>query len=146
MLKEHEETTMMLDLQDERQAHIDERLRTNYIAWLTTVRPDGRPHSVAVWFLWDGATILIFSIPENQKIRNIRHEPRVLVALDDTKLGEDVITVEGIAELIENPDVAATLPAYIQKYGKGIKGLGTTPEGMAQQYSQGIRITPTRIH
>ncbi len=41
------------------QPHIEERLRSNEMVWLTTVRPDGRPHSVPVWFLWDGATVLI---------------------------------------------------------------------------------------
>ncbi len=136
----------MLDLNDKKQAHIDERLRHDVMIWLSSVRPDGRPHSVAVWFLWDGAEILIFSIPDNQKIRNIRHDNRVFLALDDTKDGEDVITIEGVAELIDDPDVTVTLPAYVQKYAQHIKDLGLTAASMASRYSQAIRVKPSRIH
>jgi PPOX class probable F420-dependent enzyme len=135
----------MLDLTDQQQAHIDERLRNDPIIWLSTVRPDGRPHSVAVWFLWDGNEILIFSIPDNQKIRNIRHDPRVFLALDDTKQGEDVITVEGVAELIDEPAVNTTLPAYAQKYDQFLKDMNWTPESMSKRYSQAIRIKPAKF-
>ena len=51
----------MLDLSDRRQAHADQRLRTDQIAWLGTVRPDGRPHLVPIWFLWDGESVLFFT-------------------------------------------------------------------------------------
>src|SRR5690349_12857681 len=74
-----------LDMSDPRQAHTAERLRAEEILWLASVRPDGRPHLVPVWFLWEGETILIFSKPENQKIRNLRQNPAVSVSLDDTK-------------------------------------------------------------
>jgi PPOX class probable F420-dependent enzyme len=84
---------IMLDLTKTRDAHIDERLRSNIMIWLNTVRADGRPHSAAVWFLWDGKAFLIFSRPNNQKIRNLRQNSNVLLALDDTKNGSDVIQV-----------------------------------------------------
>lgn len=136
----------MLDMTDKKQAHIDERLRHDPIIWLSTVRADGRPHSVAVWFLWSGDEILIFSIPNNQKIRNIRHDPRVFLALDDTRQGDDVITLEGVAELIDDPAINSTLPAYVQKYDQFISDLGWDPASMAKQYSQAIRIKATKIH
>lgn len=40
-------------------ARAERRLREEEIAWLTTVRADGQPQSVPVWFLWDGDTFLI---------------------------------------------------------------------------------------
>ncbi|HEY6411716.1 MAG TPA: TIGR03667 family PPOX class F420-dependent oxidoreductase [Ktedonobacteraceae bacterium] len=135
----------MLDLTKTRDAHIDERLRSNIMIWLTTVRADGRPHSAAVWFLWDGKAFLIFSRPNKQKIRNLRQNSNVLLALDDTKNGSDVIQVEGKAELLEHNDVDATLSAFAEKYGPLIKQLGGSPEAMAADYSQGIRITPTKF-
>ncbi|HEV2655078.1 MAG TPA: pyridoxamine 5'-phosphate oxidase family protein, partial [Ktedonobacteraceae bacterium] len=88
----------MLDLTKERDAHVDKRLRSDTTIWLTTVRRDGRPHTVPVWFLWDGATFLIFSQPDNLKIRNLRNNPNVTLALDNTDDGSDVIAVEGKAE------------------------------------------------
>jgi len=41
---------------------VEDRLRHNLIAWLTSVRPDGQPVSVPVWFLMrDDETILLYS-------------------------------------------------------------------------------------
>ena len=135
----------MLDLTQTKDAHIDERLRSNIIVWFNTVRADGRPHSVAVWFLWDGSQILIFSQPNKQKLRNLQHNPNVVLALDDTKNGDDVIVIEGKAELIDNAEVNTTLPAYAEKYTPLLNEMGWSPESMAADYSQAIRITPTKF-
>jgi PPOX class probable F420-dependent enzyme len=135
----------MLDLTQQKYARIDERLRTDITIWLCTVRPDGRPHAVIVWFLWDGEAILIFSKPNNQKLRNIEHNPNVVLALDDTKGGSLPVAIEGTAVLIKDGSVATTLPAYAEKYAQKLTQYGWTPESMAQEYSEPIRITPTRL-
>lgn len=135
----------MLDLTEERNAHIDQRLREDHIIWLGSVRPDGRPHLVVVWFLWTGKDLLIFSRPNVQKIRNLRQNPHVIVALE-TNQGIDPITLEGEAELLDDPLVSATLPEYVAKYGAHIAGIGYTPETMSKVYSQAIRITPTKFY
>jgi PPOX class probable F420-dependent enzyme len=134
----------LLDLTKERDAHIDQRLHNDMVIWLNSVRPDGRPHAVAVWFLWDGETFLIFSRPKNQKVRNLRENVQVLLAVDDTHNGADPITIEGMATLLPAGEVSATFPAYLEKYGSEIKNIGFTPEQMAAEYSQAIRIIPTR--
>ena len=135
----------MLDLSQPEHAHVDERLRSNIIVWLNTVRPDGRPHSVAVWFLWDGSQFLIFSQPRKQKLRNLEHNSNVVLALDDTINGSDVIVVEGKAELLKDVNVSAALPAFAEKYATELKDMGATAEAMAADYSQGIRIVPTKF-
>ena len=135
----------MLDLTQPGHAHVDERLRSDIMIWLNTVRPDGRPHSAAVWFLWDGSQFLIFSQPNTQKIRNLQHNPNVVLALDNTKNGSDVIVIEGKAELLKQGDVNTTLPAYAEKYLPELKDMGWTPESMAADYSQPIRVTPTKF-
>ena len=72
-------------LPDDRRGHVEGRLRANLMAWLTTVRPDGRPDSVPVWFLLrDDETILVYSQAAKMKLRNISHNPRV--ALGSTSL------------------------------------------------------------
>lgn len=89
--------------------------------------------------------MLIFSQPEKQKIRNLRKNARVTLALDETKEGEDVVIVEGTAELLENPDIDMTLPAYVEKYGSKIQDMGYTPETLAADFSLGIRVTPSKF-
>lgn len=135
----------MLDLTTEWGQHAEQRLRSEIIAWLTTVGSDGRPYTVPVWFLWDGKTVLIFSQPHKQKVRNLRKNGRVTLALDDTKRGNDVVIVEGTAELLDDPNMSVILPAYVEKYGAIIQSMEWTPESMAADYSQGIRVTPTKF-
>lgn len=135
----------MLDLTKERDAHVDKRLRSDSIIWLTTVRSDGRPHTIPVWFLWDGSTFLIFSQPDNLKIRNLRNNPNVTLALDNTDDGGDVIAAEGKAELLTEPASNLDVPAYFEKYSSDLQTMGTTPEDMAKSYSQPIRVTPAKF-
>lgn len=136
----------MLDLSQERDAHIDQRLRSDLIIWLGTVRPDGRPHLAPVWFAWDGKQILIFSIPDQRKVRNLRENPHVVLALDDTKGGEDVITIEGEAELFEpSGDVSMATPTFAEKYGEEIRSQNWDIQELAKEYSQGIRVTVRRF-
>ncbi len=136
----------MLDLSQERDAHIDQRLRNDLMIWLGTVRPDGRPHLVPVWFVWDGKHILIFSIPDQRKVRNLRENPHVTLALDDTKGGEDVIIIEGEAELLQPGDDASMAnPAYAGKYSEEIRSQNWDIQELAKEYSQGIRVTIRRF-
>ncbi len=136
---------MKLDTTQPEAAHIDKRLRSDIVIWLGSVRADGRPHLVAVWFLWDGDTFLIFSQPGKQKVRNLQQNRNVVLALDNTQGGGDVIVVEGQATLLDTADVNAAFPAFEQKYSTHIKQLGMTPEAMAKSYSQPIRIVPTKF-
>jgi len=38
---------------------IGDRLAQEFVVWLSTTRPDGRPHIVPVWFSWDGEVVQI---------------------------------------------------------------------------------------
>jgi PPOX class probable F420-dependent enzyme len=135
----------MLNLNNKRDAHIDQRLRSEPMIWFSTVRPDGRPHLVPVWFFWDGATMLIFSQPDNQKIRNLRNNPAVSLALEAANQGEDIVMLEGTATLVDEPGLKASMPAYAKKYDALLKRMGMSATQMAASYSQAIRITPTRF-
>jgi PPOX class probable F420-dependent enzyme len=137
--------TALLDVIQERHAHIDQRLRDERIAWLISGRPDGRPHAVPIGFFWDGEFIWIFTRPTTQKIQNIRTNAQVLLVLDDTRAGSDPISLEGTAALLATESVLTTLVTYAEKYVDRFTSIGLTLEGLAAQYSQGIRITPTRV-
>jgi PPOX class probable F420-dependent enzyme len=126
--------------------HVAERLQKEPIIWLSTVRPNQRPHLVPVWFLWDNnEEILIFSKPENQKIRNIRQNNNVALALEAIDEGGDVVLLDGTAEILSTPSSEVVSPAYIAKYGQTMQQMGWQAEGMAKEYSQPIRIKLTRV-
>lgn len=133
-----------LDTSTDRGKHVERRLREDIIAWLTTVRPSGQPDSVPVWFLWDGDTVLVYSQPDATKMHNLERNPKVTLAVDDTRGGGDVIRIEGIAEYVSEHPAAHEVPAYLEKYGAGIEHIGYDAETFARAYSAAIRITPTR--
>jgi PPOX class probable F420-dependent enzyme len=135
----------MLDLTQPNHAHADRRLRAEPIIWLGTVRPDGRPHLVPIWFLWDGATVLMFSKPGAQKVRNLRRSPAVTLALDSADEGEDIVVIEGQAALLPSGAITSELPAYAAKYAALLTRIGSSAAKMAVEYSQAISVAPTKI-
>lgn len=124
---------------------IDRLLRVEPVVWLSTVRPDGRPHLVPIWFSWDGREILIASKPHAQKVRNLRANPVVMLALGEAEDDFDVGLLEGRAELLEAPSVAVLPSTHCAKYRSQMSAIGLSPEEFLATYSQVIRIVPTRF-
>jgi PPOX class probable F420-dependent enzyme len=125
---------------------VEARLRHNLMAWLTTVRPDGQPVSVPVWFLLrEDETILIFSQPGQAKLRNITANPKVSLTLDVTDIGRNIVRIEGT--LAPAPDVgpANKQPAYLGKYLERIEALFGSSEHFAELFSTALVITATKL-
>jgi PPOX class probable F420-dependent enzyme len=126
---------------------LERRLRDEKTIWLTTVRADGTPQSVPVWYLWDGDTFLIFSQPSAQKLRNIAQNPKVSIIFAHTDVfGEEgFAVVTGEAAVDEHAPPSNQIAAYLDKYGTAIEAIGRTPEQLAAEFSVAIRVTPTRV-
>ncbi len=89
------------------------------IFWLTTVRPDGRPHVtplMAVWFA--GAIHFCVGLGE-RKTKNLAHNSHCALTTGSSGLytGRDLV-IEGEAKLIEDRAVLQRIAdAYEAKYG-----------------------------
>jgi PPOX class probable F420-dependent enzyme len=126
---------------------VQARLRQNLMAWLTTVRPDGQPVSVPVWFLLrEDGTILLYSQPGTQKLRNIAGNPKVSLGLDVTDIGRNVVRMEGTARVAPDEAAANQQTAYLAKYTERIAALFGTPERFAELFSTPVIITPAKLH
>jgi len=131
-------------------AHAADRLRSDEMIWITTVRADGQPQTSAVWFHWDGADFLLVSQPAAAKLRNIAGDPRVSLNLNGTGHGADLVVVEGRAEMV--PDYAtgpwpdrARIDAYYAKYERTLRDvLSSSAAEMATAFTTALRVTPTR--
>ena len=136
----------MLDLATEFGARADRRLRAEEIAWFVTVRPDGTPIPVPIWFVWDGETILLYSQPRAGKVRNIAANPRVSLHLDTDAHGDDMIVVTGDARVDPSAPAMHVLQAYAEKYRAGVEAaFGGRFAEVGTDYSTPIRIVPDRI-
>jgi PPOX class probable F420-dependent enzyme len=98
-----------------------------------------------VWFLWDGDTFLIYSVP-GQKVRDIEANPNVALHLNTDPEGEDVVRVQGTAKVMPQQPPAYQVPSYVRKYREQIKGFGWTPKVFSEQYHVAVRVRPTRFH
>jgi PPOX class probable F420-dependent enzyme len=126
---------------------VEGRLRSNLIAWLTTVRPDGQPVTVPVWFLLgDYETIVLYSRPEAAKLRNIAANPKVSFALDVTDIGRNIVRLEGTARRAHDQPPANEHPAYLVKYTERLGAMFGTPEQFATLFSAALIITPAKLH
>ncbi|MEO8395903.1 MAG: pyridoxamine 5'-phosphate oxidase family protein [Chloroflexota bacterium] len=96
---------------------VDLQLQALRTVWVSSTRPDGRPHSVPVWFLWEAGDQpgIVFISPENtQKTRNLATQSWVVVHAGD---GDDTYILEGVAERLTEPvELEALNRAYMAKY------------------------------
>jgi PPOX class probable F420-dependent enzyme len=135
----------LLDITRDDDRHTAERLSTEPVIWLGTVRPDGRPHNVPVWFAWHDPLVLIFSMPETAKVRNVRASPAVSLALDSADGGRDIVLAEGRATLVTGP---GQHPHFLagQFRAKYARSLGTTSfDEWRATFSQPLLIHVQRI-
>ena len=123
---------------------LDRLLRTEPVVWLSTVRPDGRPHLVPIWFLWDGTSVLIASKPHARKVGNLRENPECMLAVGDADDDFDIALIEARAEVTSIPTGSLLEAGLLSKYGDRMRAAGLAKDEFEATYSQVVRITPTR--
>jgi PPOX class probable F420-dependent enzyme len=79
----------------------EERLAGSRSYWLATTWPDGRPHLMPVWAVWDDGALWFSSAVGSRKIRNLRADPRCVIATDDAVRP---VVVEGLAAVVTEPE------------------------------------------
>lgn len=134
----------MIDMTTEFGTRVARRLEHEPVIWLTTMRADNTPQPSPVWFLWDGATFLIYSQPDTPKVRNIAAQPHVSLNFDSDGKGGDIVVFTGQARIDDGPP-ANEVAAYVNKYAAAITGIGMTPESFAQTYSVALRVVPMGV-
>ncbi len=70
---------------------------------LATVRADGRPHVVPIWFYMDGDNLKFNTGRESVKAKNMMRDPRVSITVDDQTPPYSFVTVEGEVTFSEDP-------------------------------------------
>lgn len=86
--------------------------------WVSTVRPDGRPHARPVWGVWVDGTFHCGGGERTRWVRNLATNPAVVVHRES---GDDVVIIEGTAERLTDETADASRieridAAYERKY------------------------------
>ncbi|KRE22898.1 pyridoxamine 5'-phosphate oxidase family protein [Agromyces sp. Soil535] len=138
----------LFDLEEPAHRMALEQLQSELIAWFTTVNSKGEPHAVPVWFLWHDGEVIVLSEPDAAKVSHVRHGSPVLLHLQGDRFGNQVVVLNGTAEL---SDRSATEwldeigDAYGTKYAEGMEESGVGLEPIAEKYSTVIVVTPTKL-
>jgi PPOX class probable F420-dependent enzyme len=122
----------------------ERRLLDDAVIWLTTVRADGQAQTSPVWFVWDGDSFLIYSIPTSPKVPNIATNHHVSLNLDGDGKGGSIVTIEGEATIDKAAKPVHEQSAYVAKYLELIRAMGAEAESFGRAYSTAIRVIPTR--
>ena len=94
----------------------EERLRDALTYWISTTRPDGRPHAMPVWGVWLDGQLWFEGGLRTRRARNLAADPRAVAAVhvDDAT----AVIVEGVVAVRTDPDgaLAARLVHAYAKY------------------------------
>jgi len=93
-------------------------LTERHLATLTTMRPDGTPHVVAVGFTWDPDELLarVITFAPSRKARNVAEQPGSPAAVCQVDGGR-WLTMEGTATATSDPArVAEAVRRYAERY------------------------------
>jgi nitroimidazol reductase NimA-like FMN-containing flavoprotein (pyridoxamine 5'-phosphate oxidase superfamily) len=107
-------------------ADVLEEIARAEVFWLTTVRPDGRPHVTPLLAAWHGGALYFTTGAGERKAANLRTNDRCALTTGTNALRGLDVTVDGSAHLVTGAaerDEAAS--AFEAKYG----GHLTSPEG-----------------
>ncbi len=122
---------------------VEQRLREARHYWTSSVRPDGRPHSVPRWGVWLDGRFWYDGAPTTRHTRNVEKNPAVTLTLES---GTEVVIVEGESHATRaDPDgLGARLAEAFGKYAAA--GYAPAADSWSGQDGGGLRvITPRRV-
>jgi general stress protein 26 len=97
-----------------------EQLAAAELSWLTTVRPDGRPHVTPLITVMVGSTLHFCTGPDERKCRNLQSNPNVALTTGSNNLhgGIDLVVEGRAVRVTDEPTLRQLADAYVTKYGQ----------------------------
>jgi PPOX class probable F420-dependent enzyme len=117
-------------------------LRQASPCFISTVMPDGSPQLTQTWVDTDGSHILVNTVEGFQKVKNIRRNPRVAVAVSDPSNPSRYYSIRGDVLSVTSEGAAEHIEQLAQRY------LGTPYPwyGGRDQIRLILTIEPHKIH
>jgi nitroimidazol reductase NimA-like FMN-containing flavoprotein (pyridoxamine 5'-phosphate oxidase superfamily) len=89
------------------------------VYWLSTVRPDGRPHVTPLIAVWLDGAMYFCTGPEERKARNLEGNPHCILTTGRNSIEEGLdLVVEGDAVRVrDDAKLQRIADLYVSKYG-----------------------------
>src|SRR5256885_15707149 len=90
------------------------------VFWISTVRPDGRPHVTPLIAVWLDPALYFCTGPSERKARNLAQNPHCILTTGRNSLDKGLdIVVEGDAvQMTDDDKLRRIADAYVSKYGE----------------------------
>jgi nitroimidazol reductase NimA-like FMN-containing flavoprotein (pyridoxamine 5'-phosphate oxidase superfamily) len=127
--------------------HLDEA----EVFWLSTVRPDGRPHVTPLLAVWCADAMYFCTGSDERKAKNLKRNPHCILTTGRNTLDESLdIVVEGqVTNVSDEAELQQVANTYEAKYGKHLTAPEGTWFGLGDSIRRGevlvYRVTPTTL-
>jgi nitroimidazol reductase NimA-like FMN-containing flavoprotein (pyridoxamine 5'-phosphate oxidase superfamily) len=113
------------------------------VFWLSTVRPDGRPHVTPLLAAWSLSGMCFTTGGQERKARNLERNPRCALTTGTNALtGVDVV-IEGVASVVdERSGRERAVADFERKYGAHL----TSPEGSWYRLGEAVIAGDVRLY
>jgi pyridoxine/pyridoxamine 5'-phosphate oxidase len=86
--------------------------------WLSTVRPDGRPHVTPLLGIWLDGALYFCTGPDERKAKNLEQNQQCIVTTGSNNLDGLDLVIEGeAAKVSDEPELRTVADTYEAKYG-----------------------------
>lgn len=80
-------------------------IESDTVATMVTLRADGSPHVSAAWIGLDADEIVLATLDDQHKLRNLRRDPRIAITLQSDRVNRwglrEYLVIEGSARVTE---------------------------------------------
>ena len=90
----------------------EQRLKKSHNYWISTVKPDGSPHSMVIWGLWIDGAFYFSTGAKSRKGRNLADNPHCVIA---TEKAEEAVVLEGTAVPVTDRTLLTKFARLYQK-------------------------------
>lgn len=82
---------------------------------VASLRSDGRPHLVPMWYVVEEGRVVFRSFTRSQKVVNLRRDPRLTVLVERGEAYAELqgVMIEGTARLVQDPAYVLALYAKL---------------------------------
>ena len=116
-----------------------EAVESAHTGTLTTLRRDGMPIALPVWFAVEDRTVVLMTPSSTKKVARLRHDPRASFLVES---GEKYVELRGVhltgrVEIVDDAEVKARIEAAVNaKYAAFRPAAGALPAKAQAFYAQ----------